>query len=338
MSGGARRHTLWPCAFSLFFYERGPERMMMKPSKLKKGDKVGVIAPASPPKSEPLKKGIRFLEELGLKVKVGNSVHKKYGYLAGNDTERIEDIHKMFSDQDVKAIFCACGGFGTGRIVSRLNFELIRQNPKIFWGYSDITFLHTAIHQQTGLVTFHGPMLSSDIGLEDVHEASKESFRQLFQTGDIDYTHDITKLETVSEGIATGPVIGGNLTLLVSTLGTPFEVNTKGKIFFIEDIDEEPYQVDRMLNQLKMANKFKDVSGIIIGDFKNCEPKKRERSLTLDEVLTEHIASTGKPALKGFNIGHSSPNIAIPVGSIGTMNTFEHSFKIESGIREGENE
>ena len=311
---------------------------MMKPSKLKKGDKVGVIAPASPPKSAPLKKGIQFLEELGLEVKVGNSVHKKYGYLAGKDTERIEDIHRMFADQDVKAIFSACGGFGTGRIVSRLDFELIRQNPKIFWGYSDITFLHTAIHQQTGLVTFHGPMLSSDIGLEDVHGASKESFRQLFQTKDIEYTHDKTKLETVSEGVATGPVIGGNLTLLVSTLGTPFEVNTKGKIFFIEDIDEEPYQVDRMLNQLKMAHKFKDASGIIIGDFKNCEPKKRERSLTLDEVLTEHIANAGKPAIKGFNIGHSSPNIAIPVGSIGTMNTLEHSFKIESGISEGENE
>ncbi|MGG4168030.1 LD-carboxypeptidase [Rossellomorea vietnamensis] len=307
----------------------------MKPSKLKKGDIVGVIAPASPPKTEPLKKGIRFLEELGLDVRVGESVHKQYGYLAGKDTERIEDIHRMFEDQDVKAIFCACGGFGTGRIVSRLDFELIRQNPKIFWGYSDITFLHTAIHQQTGLVTFHGPMLSSDIGLEDVHEASKESFQQLFQTEDIDYTYDKPKLETVVEGVATGPVIGGNLTLLVSTLGTPFEVNTKGKILFIEDIDEEPYQVDRMVNQLKMANKFKDSSGIIIGDFKNCEPKKRERSLTLDEVLTEHVTSAGKPALKGFNIGHSSPNIAIPVGSIGTMNTIDHSFKIDSGISGG---
>lgn len=311
---------------------------MMKPSKLKEGDNVGVIAPASPPKSEPLHRGIRFLEKLGLNVKVGESVHKKYGYLAGADKERIEDIHEMFKKQDVKAIFCACGGFGTGRIVSRLDFDLIRNNPKIFWGYSDITFLHTAIHQQTGLVTFHGPMLSSDVGLDDVHEATKESFRQLFQTKDIDYTYDKTKLKTVVEGIAKGPLIGGNLTLLASTLGTPFEVNTKGKILFIEDIDEEPYQVDRMVNQLKMANKFNDASGIIIGDFKNCEPKRRKRSLTLDEVLTEHIASAGKPVLKGFNIGHSSPSIAIPVGSLGTMNTFDQSLKIESGIREGEND
>jgi muramoyltetrapeptide carboxypeptidase len=337
MSGGTRRHTFWPCVHSLFFYERGLARVM-KPSKLKKGDIVGVIAPASPPNQEPLQKGIRHLEELGLDVKIGRSVLKKYGYLAGEDRERIEDIHEMFKDRDVKAIFCACGGFGTGRIVSRLDFELIRHNPKIFWGYSDITFLHTAIHQQTGLVTFHGPMLSSDIGLNDVHEATKETFRQLFQTEDIDYTYDKSKLETVVEGVASGPVTGGNLTLLVSTLGTSFEVNTKGKLLFIEDIDEEPYKVDRMVNQLKMANKFNEASGIIIGDFKNCVPKKRERSLTLDEVLTEHIAGTGKPVLKGFNIGHSSPSIAIPLGSRGTMNTFEHTLMIESGISEGEND
>ncbi len=327
----------WPCVYSLFFYERGMVRVMMKPSKLKKGDIVGVIAPASPPKTEPLQKAIRFLEELGLNVKVGKSVHKKYGYLAGEDKERIEDIHEMFKDRNVKAIFCACGGFGTGRIVSRLDFELIRQNPKIFWGYSDITFLHTAIHQQTGLVTFHGPMLSSDIGLDDVHEATKESFQQLFHSGDIEYTYDKSKLETVVEGVAGGQVIGGNLTLLVSTLGTPYEVDTKGKLLFIEDIDEEPYKVDRMVNQLKMANKFNEASGIIIGDFKNCVPKKRERSLTLDEVLTAHIASAGKPVIKGFKIGHSSPSIAIPVGSLGIMDTFEHTLKIESGISEVEN-
>ncbi len=312
---------------------------MMKPAKLNKGDMVGVIAPASPPKTEPLQKAIRFLEEeLGLIVKIGNSVDKKYGYLAGKDSERIEDIHRMFEDRKVKAIFCACGGFGTGRIVSKLDFELIRQNPKIFWGYSDITFLHTAIYQQTGLVTFHGPMLSSDIGLSDVHNASKDSFQQLFHTEDIVYTYEKSKLETVVEGVANGPVIGGNLTLLVSTLGTPFEVNTKGKLLFIEDIDEEPYKVDRMVNQLKMANKFNEASGIIIGDFKNCVPEKPERSLTLDEVLMEHIASAGKPVLKGFHIGHSSPSIAIPVGSIGKLDTRDHTFTIETGVRGGGDE
>ncbi|MGM0750748.1 MAG: S66 peptidase family protein [Bacillota bacterium] len=308
--------------------------MVIKPSKLGAGDTVGVIAPASPPKPGPLKKAISFLEELGLDIKLGRSVHKKYGYLAGYDEERIEDIHMMFKDHEVKAIFCACGGFGTGRIASRLDYTLIRENPKIFWGYSDITFLHTAIHQQTGIVTFHGPMLSSDIGLSDVHNLTKKSFEQLFQSKDIVYTSKLSPLETVVEGMASGPVIGGNLTLLVSTLGTPFEVDTKGKILFIEDIDEEPYKVDRMMNQLKMAGKFHDACGIIIGDFKNCVPEKRDQSLTLDEVLKEHISNAGKPVLKGFKIGHSSPSIAIPVGSIGRMNTHDQTFIVETGISE----
>ncbi len=325
-----------PCVCSLFFYERGRQRVVIKPLRLKKGDTIGVIAPASPPKSEPLKKAFSFLEELGLDIKLGKSVHKKYGYLAGYDQERIEDIHMMFRDRDVKAIICACGGFGTGRIVSRLDYNLIGENPKIFWGYSDITFLHTAIHQQTGLVTFHGPMLSSDIGLSDVHALTKNSFQQLFRPEDIEYTNKLSMLETVVEGAASGPVIGGNLTLLVSTLGTPFEVDTKGKILFIEDIDEEPYKVDRMMNQLKMAGKFHDASGIIIGDFKNCVPEKREQSLTLDEVLKEHISDAGKPALKGFHIGHSSPSIAIPLGSMGRMNTYNQTFIVETGIREDE--
>ncbi|MHA7138922.1 S66 peptidase family protein [Rossellomorea arthrocnemi] len=311
--------------------------MVIKPARLKKGDTIGVIAPASPPKAEPLKKALSFLEELGLDIKLGKSVHKKYGYLAGYDQERIEDIHMMFKDREVKAIICACGGFGTGRIVSQLDYNLIEENPKIFWGYSDITFLHTAIHQQTGLVTFHGPMLSSDIGLSGVHALSKKSFEQLFRSEDIEYTNKLSMLETVVEGAASGPVIGGNLTLLVSTLGTPFEVDTKGKILFIEDIDEEPYKVDRMMNQLKMAGKFHDASGIIIGDFKNCVPEKREQSLTLDEVLKEHILDAGKPALKGFLIGHSSPSIAIPLGSMGRMNTYNQTFIVETGIREDEN-
>ncbi|MGM0827516.1 MAG: S66 peptidase family protein [Bacillota bacterium] len=311
--------------------------MVIKASKLKVGDTIGVIAPASPPKPEPLKKALSFLEELGLNIKLGKSVHKKNGYLAGYDQERIEDIHMMFKDRDVKAIICACGGFGTGRIASRLDYNLIGENPKIFWGYSDITFLHTAIQQQTGLVTFHGPMLSSDIGLSGVHALTKSSFYQLFHSEDIEYTNKLSRLETVVEGAASGRVIGGNLTLLVSTLGTPFEVDTKGKILFIEDIDEKPYKVDRMMNQLKMAGKFDDASGIIIGDFKNCVPEKHEQSLTLDEVLKEHISDAGKPVLKGFHIGHSSPSIAIPLGSMGRMNTYNQRFIVETGIREDEN-
>jgi muramoyltetrapeptide carboxypeptidase len=308
--------------------------MVIKASKLKPGDMVGVIAPASPPKQEALGKALSFLEELGLVVKLGTSVHHKYGYLAGTDQERIEDIHTMFLDSEIKAIICACGGYGTGRLVSELDYELIAKNPKIFWGYSDITFLHTAIHQKTGLVTFHGPMLSSDIGLPHVHELTKQSFEQLFVNDEVEFSHEINPLKTVVEGQASGPIIGGNLTLLVSTLGTDYEVDTKGKLLFIEDIDEEPYKVDRMLNQLKLAGKFHDAEGIIIGDFKNCGPDKRKESLTLDQLFDEHIKPANKPAMKGFLIGHSSPCLGIPIGSVGRMNTIGKTLIVESGIKE----
>jgi muramoyltetrapeptide carboxypeptidase len=308
--------------------------MAVKPLMLKRGDTVGIIAPASPPKQELLGNALSFLEESGLAVKIGSSVYRQHGYLAGTDEERIDDIHTMFLDQEIKAIICACGGYGTGRIVSKLNYDLIKNNPKIVWGYSDITFLHTAIHQKTGLVTFHGPMLSSDIGLKDVHELTKKSFKQLFKQGPLEFTSKHSTLHTLVEGMASGPVIGGNLTLLVTTLGTEYEVNTKGKILFIEDVDEEPYKVDRMLNQLKMAGKFNDAAGIIIGDFKNCVPDKRKESLTLDQLFVDHVIPANKPTMRGFQIGHSSPCLGIPIGSVANMNTKEQTLIVESGIRE----
>ncbi|MCA1053859.1 LD-carboxypeptidase [Rossellomorea aquimaris] len=308
--------------------------MVIKAPMLKRGDTVGVIAPASPPKQELLRNALSFLQGLGLVVKMGSNVHHTYGYLAGKDDERLEDIHTMFRDQDVKAIICACGGYGTGRLATQLDYELIARNPKIFWGYSDITFLHTAIHQKTGLVTFHGPMLSSDIGLQDVDEKTKETFQQLFESKRLEFSQQTSPIQTIVDGKAEGPVIGGNLTLLVSTLGTPYEVDTRGRILFIEEIDEEPYKVDRMLNQLMMAGKFKEAEGIIVGDFKNCEPDKRKDSLSLDDLLDEYIKKAGKPALKGFYIGHSSPSLALPVGSMGRIDTYRKSFTVESGIKE----
>ncbi len=312
---------------------KGTYLLTVRPERLQKGDTVGVIAPASPPDMEKLKHAIPFLEELGLNVKVGKHVASLNGYLAGKDEERIEDLHEMFADKEIKAIICARGGFGTARIADRLNYDLIKNNPKIFWGYSDITFLHTAIYQKTGLVTFHGPMLSSDIGVEEVHDLTKESFKQLFSPEPIKYTEAISPLEIMNEGKAEGEIVGGNLSLLVSTLGTSFEIDTKEKILFIEEIDEEPYQVDRMLNQLKMAGKLADAVGILVCDFNNCVPKEGKDSWTLDHVLEDYLRPILKPTMKGFKIGHCSPNIAIPIGVKGTIDTDLKIFTAEAGIK-----
>lgn len=311
--------------------KRGAQMRLIKPNRLTIGDTVGVIAPASPPNQENLVRGIAFLKELGLKVKVGNAVDKVYGYLAGTDEERLNDLHQMFQDSEVKAVICACGGYGTARIASYIDYELIKKNPKIFWGYSDITFLHTAILQETGLVTFHGPMLGSDIGKEETHPISKKGFRNLFEPIDLIYTEHISPLETIIEGAANGELVGGNLSLLVSTLGTSYEIDTNGKILLIEDINEEPRSLDRMLNQLKMAGKLDVVNGILVGDFRDCTPK-REQSLTLDEVITYYVKSANKPSLKGFNMGHCNPHVSVPFGVHAKFNTDEKRLIVESGI------
>lgn len=303
----------------------------LKPHRLQPGDTVGVVSPASPPNQENLERGIHFLNELGLKVLMGNSVIQTNGYLSGTDQDRLDDLHEMFINPKVKAVICACGGYGSGRIAAQINYELIKANPKIFWGYSDITFLHTSIRQEAGLVTFHGPMLGSDIGKEDAHLLSKKGFQQLFEPKSLVYTEKISPLDTLVEGMASGPIVGGNLSLLVSTIGTPYEIDTKGKLLLIEDINEEPRAVDRMLNQLTMAEKFKDVSGILVGDFCDCIPKGA-LSLTLDEVISHYVKLANKPALKGFLIGHCNPHISVPLGAHATMNTFDKRLIVESGI------
>lgn len=305
--------------------------MIVKPSRLHRGDTVGIIAPASPPNLENLQRSLAFLSDLGLKVKMGQHVEQINGYLAGSDNERIEDLHTMFQDGEVKAIICAGGGYGTARIADRIDYSLVAANPKIFWGYSDITFLHQAFLKKTGLVTFHGPMLASDIGKEDVDELSKKLFAQLFAPEEFTYNEEISPLHTVVSGKARGQLIGGNLSLLTSTLGTQFELDTVGKLLLIEDVNEEPRAIDRMLNQLYMSGKLSQAAGIVIGDFANCVPS-RNLSLSLDEVLNYYFKLVNKPALSGFKIGHCSPNISIPLGVDATLDADKKEFIVTAGV------
>ncbi|WP_433750267.1 S66 peptidase family protein [Falsibacillus pallidus] len=306
---------------------------MMKPQRLKKGDTIGVISPASSPNQENLTRAIEKLQNMyGVKVKLGKSALNTYGYLAGSDLERLEDLHDMFEDKEVKGIICACGGYGTGRIASILNYELIKENPKVFWGYSDITFLHTSIRQITGLTTFHGPMLGSDLGEEDAHEDSWKSLQQLFEPAAFTYTEELSPLETLHGGKGEGILTGGNLCLMVSTLGTAFEINTKDKIILIEDIHEEPRSVDRMLNQLYMTGKLQEASGLVFGDFKDCGPGDRKLSLELDEVLDHYARLAKVPAVKGFQIGHCNPHYAVPLGVKATLDASNKILAVDSGI------
>lgn len=305
----------------------------MRPELLREGDIAGVIAPAGPVKKQELERGVRFFEGMGLRVTLGHYVKQNYGYLAGNDDRRLDDLHKMFADPDVKAIFCARGGYGTARLASKLDIECIKQNPKIFWGYSDITYLHTMIRQKAGVVTFHGPMVASDIAKPAFDPLSASMFHQLFSPVKLYYSEAVSPLKIVAPGKATGELVGGNLSLLVSTLGTPQEIETHGKIIVIEDIGEDAYRVDAMLNQLKLAGKLEHPAGIVIGDFASTEPANDRRSFSLKDVFRQYLGALNCPVISGFKIGHCTPHFAIPLGVKATLSTQNKTLVIDPGVR-----
>lgn len=305
----------------------------MKASVWKKGDTIGIVSPAGPIKREELEQGIKIVESLGLHVKLGKHVFDKYGYLAGSDSDRAADLNDMFKDNEVKGIICARGGYGSGRIVELLDYEVIKQKPKVLLGYSDITYLHTAIRQRTGLITFHGPMVASDMGESDFAKLSYDLLQQFFIPQDVVYTTAISPLEAIVHGRAAGALVGGNLSLLTSTLGTPDEIDTKGKLLLLEDVSEPPYKIDSMLNQLKLAGKLDQAAGILIGDFTDCEAKDPETSLSFDQVLVDYLTDLEKPVLKGFRIGHCNPNITVPLGTEATMDTKTKTLQVSAGVR-----
>ncbi|MFV5938471.1 LD-carboxypeptidase [Mammaliicoccus sciuri] len=304
----------------------------MKAKGLNRGDVVGVVALASPPNQTHLKNGLKLLEEkYGIRFKLAKNIDRVHGHLAGTDDERLDSLHDMLEDDEVKGIICACGGYGTPRIVERIDYNLVKAHPKIIWGYSDITCLHNAIRQQTGLVTFQGPMIASDIG-DTYNEVSIGSFEQLFNGEAVSYPTDCLTFKSLVGGRVDGEIVGGCLSLLVSSLGTPYEIDTKDKILFIEDIGEVPYKVDGFLQQLKSADKLDDASGFIFGPFTDSEPKNPKKSLTMKEVLDDFITPLNKPAAYDLNIGHCTPHFAIPFGTEATLDVDNKILNIASGV------
>ncbi|AXI10612.1 LD-carboxypeptidase [Oceanobacillus zhaokaii] len=304
---------------------------MLYPMHLEKGDRIGVIAPAGPPDLENTSKAISFFQAMGLQVKFSEHLNRIHGYLAGTDEERLMDFHEMIADRSIKALFCARGGYGTARITPYLDFELIKQNPKIIWGYSDITYLHTAIRQETGLITFHGPMLSSDISKNNFDSLSGSLFKQLFEPTILTYSETVSPLKVVTEGVAEGQLVGGNLSLIVSSIGTPYELDVKDKLLLIEDIGEEPYKIDGMLNQLKLAGKLADAAGIVVGDFADAE-SKLPSSLTIEQVFHHYFAELTIPVISGFKIGHCLPHFSVPLGAKAKLSTNDKTLVIQPGV------
>jgi muramoyltetrapeptide carboxypeptidase len=308
---------------------QAPPRALIKPRALKPGDTVGVIMPSTPvPDPDVLAMVPRTLEHFNLKFKLGRHVGKRPARFEASVQERLEDLHEMFADPSISAVFPIGGGYGSQHLLDQIDYDLIRRNPKILTGYSDITALHLAIHKRTGLVTFHSPVILSSFS-----EYTQEHFRRaLFEPkplGRIANPPERNPVRpqhpwrAVRPGKARGRLIGGNLTLISTTMGTPFEIDTDGCILFLEDVGEEPYSVDRMLTQLHLAGKLQSAAGIVWGECSRCAPREFRPSMaspyTLGETIENLLGRLPVPVLSGMTIGHTGDQATLPLGVMATL-------------------
>ena len=312
---------------------------MIYGKKLKFGDTLGFIAPSGAVRTEgAIERAVAETERMGFKVKLGESAGQKYGYLSGTDEVRARDINNMFADDDVDAIVCLRGGYGAMRILDQLDYELIKNKPKIFMGFSAITALHIALLEKCNLATFHGPMAAANWAGKPLDDFSRESMYRVLMNaepvGELANPPEYPK-RTVNPGVAEGQLVGGNLMLIASSLGTPWELDTKGRIIFIEEIGERTYCVDRMLTQLRLAGKFDDCAGVVFGDFADCPIEFPEFGLTLEEIIRDVVAPCGKPIFTGLRCGHCSPKLTLPFGVRARIDAEQCTLTVlESAVRE----
>jgi len=292
---------------------------IIKPDRLRKGDLIGIISPASSPKDYSLvESGVKYIEGLGYRVLIGKNVGKVRGYLAGTDEERVEDIHQMFDDKNVKAIFCIRGGYGAFRLLDKIDYQLVRKNPKIFVGFSEITSLQMAFLHKAKLITFAGPMVVANFA-NDVDKFTEEKFWRMLTSkvkpAHIKFSEDrIISINNIDK--TSGRLIGGNLAVLTAMIGSAFLPSLKNSILLLEEISEPPYKIDRMFNQLRLNKVFDKVIGIILGDFIECEETdKSKKTLTIDEVFRDYFAELKIPIINSFPHGHSKNILTLPFGA-----------------------
>lgn len=318
---------------------RNEKHKIIKPKRLKTGDTVAVIAPASGLSRESFDNALKNLESLGLKTKVGKSARGNRGFLAATDKERLDDLHWAFSDKEISAVWCVRGGYGAGRLLPDIDYNLIRKNPKILIGYSDITAFHLAISNNTGLVTFHGPVAASELS-----DYTKKHVTNVLMNPSAPYKIELSeynkanasnlfKTETIVGGKCRGKLIGGNLSLLSALAGTPFALaNLKGKILFIEDVGEQPYRIDRMLTQLRQSADLRSLAGIALGIFEDCNPRAKDTQTLLD-VVKDRLGDLSIPVVYGLSFGHIRDQFTIPVGIEAELDAGEATITLlETGV------
>lgn len=297
------------------------------PKALKTGDKIAFVAPAGIIfEKDDFARMERVMELKGYRVTFGENVRKRWGYFSGTDRERAEDVNRMFADPDVNAILAVRGGWGCSRILEYIDFDAIKNNPKIYCGFSDNTALEMAIYKKTGLVTFHGPN-----GNSEWTEFTRRHFSSVLKDGEKTNMQipaaEKPDARTISSGKATGKLLGGNLTIIVSLLGTPYMPDLTGAILFTEDIGEQVYRIDRMLTQLKLAGVLDKISGFVFGQCYDCD-EGSDPTFQLSEILDQHLKPLGIPAFSGTMISHLDNIFTVPQGTRAEMDADELTIRL----------
>ena len=309
---------------------------LIKPGALKRGDRIALVTPGSYITNDEKQESINNLQNLGFEVIYSDRLMQKNGYFSAIDEERAADLNEMFSREDIAGIVCARGGYGCVRILPYLDYNLINNNPKPLIGFSDITALLFALYKYSSLVTYHGPVATSTfskfskkylkkilINSEDNLELENSKSRN---------NYNIYGITSVSDGISEGELIGGNLSIVASLIGTPYDVDTTGKIIFLEEFLEEPYRIDRMLTQMLQAGKFEKAAGVALGVFKMCEPNRKNPafngSFSLMDVLKDRLGNLGIPVIYGLSFGHVVDKLTLPVGIKAEINSERKTLKL----------
>lgn len=309
------------------------------PKALKKGDTVGLVSSSKATANRiDIQIATEVLETLGFKVKHGQHLADRRGHLAGRDEDRAADINAMFADKTVNAVICLRGGSGAARVLPLLDYDVIRNNPKVLLGYSDITALHNAIGAQTGLITFHGPNGTGSWNSFNAEQFDKIFFRQeqaVFENepakGD-ELVARQNRTQVITGGKVQGELVGGNLTVLTALAGSPYLPDFTDKILFLEDVQEDPYRVDRMFSTLRLMGALDKIKGFIFGECTKCEPGGGYGSLTLDEIFDDYIKPLNIPAYRGAMIGHIAKQFIVPVGAKVEMDADAGTFKLLENV------
>ncbi len=314
---------------------RAPQKLI-RPPRLKPRALVGLVAPSGATDDAHVQRCVTNLESLGFSVKVAPHILAAHGGYAGSPAERAADLHAMFVDREVGAIWAARGGSGAPMVLPLLDYGLIRRHPKILIGYSDITALHLALHARAGLISFHGPVASSSF-----NDYSATHMLSVLMEPQPEYQINMSienerraaaepqfALRTIRPGVAKGRLIGGNLSLVSALVGTPYAADFRKGLLFLEEVDEEPYRVDRMLTQLQQNLRFEDAAGVMLGVFQKGTAKGGQRQLTMNEVLDDHFAALKVPSVCGFSFGHIAQQITIPEGVMAKLDTEERTLTL----------